>query len=210
MKNKKIYVTENEKSMIRMTVCSIIALFIVAGIVLCINWRIQVHNEKESLRLAEIAYAEELAEQEEAERKAAEEAFAKQLEIAERKEEDTILMAKLLYGINGFVDNYGYSEGDVRTYGECAINRTLNTRNGFPNTLSEVILQENQWVGFSENNQVIDKYYTIAAHIVSDYYNNIRRPVSSDYCWIDLRRDGCWLKNEYSDSPYVRTWRYSA
>ena len=75
---------------------------------------------------------------------------------------------------------------------------------------TEVITQENQWVGFSESNQVIEKYYQIASTVVNNYYDDAIRPCSSAYCWVDLNKNGCWLMSEYSDSPYVGRWRYSA
>ena len=110
--------------------------------------------------------------------------------------------------IDSFVEKYGYSEGDIKTYAECVINRVINNKSGFGNTISEVVLQKSQWVGFSEDNQLIDKYYKIASEVVNDYYNGAIRPCSSDYCWAELRRDGIYLKNEFTDSKYVRTWRY--
>lgn len=186
------------------------AMLVLALCISLFTWHLDVvRAEKEAVREA-IALAEQKAfeEQQEAERQAA--ILAQQQAQAQKQLEDTVLMAKLLAGINGFVENYGYSEGDLRTYAECVINRVIDKSHGFPNTISEVILQENQWVGFSENNQVIEKYNKIAAEVVSAYYNNSVRPCSSDYCWVELRRDGCWLKNAYTDSPYVKTWRYSA
>lgn len=125
-------------------------------------------------------------------------------------ESDVVLMAKFLDGIDGFVQNWGYSDRDIRTYGECVINRVLDKKNGFPDTIAEVITQENQWVGFSESNQVIEQYYRIASTIVNNYYEDGIRPCSSAYCWVDLNKNGCWLMSEYSDSPYVGRWRYSA
>ena len=177
-------------------------------------WGIQTKAEKkrEAIRQQELAEERDRIWAEDQARVAALEA-QKAADEAARKaaiEEDVVLMAKLLAGIDGFVENYGYSESDLRTYGECVINRVIDKKNGFPNTIREVILQENQWVGFSESNQVISKYYQIASVIVHSYYNDEMRPCSSVYCWVDMNRKGCWLMNEYSDSPYVNRWRYSA
>lgn len=186
----------------------LIASLVIALIVSCIGWHIQTVHEKQMEAEAHVAWLEQkaAAEQKEQERQAA--ILAEQRALAEKQMADTVLMAKVLAGLNGFVENYGYSEGDLKTYAECVINRVIDRSHGFPNTISEVIMQENQWVGFSENNQVIEKYNKIATEVVGNYYNGAVRPCSSDYCWVELRRDGCWLKNEYTDSPYVKTWRY--
>lgn len=125
-----------------------------------------------------------------------------------RKESEVVLLAKVISGINKFIETYGYSDGDIKTYAECVINRVLNEGNGFANTLEEVMLQPSQWTGFSENNQIIDRYYKIAKEVINDFYNSTPRPCSADFCWAELRRDGIWLKNEYSDSRYVKYWRY--
>ena len=188
----------------------IVVLLVSALLIACLGWHIQNIHEKRAEEAAQIAWAEQkaAAEQKEQERQAA--ILAEQRAIAEKQIAETTLMAKVLAGLNGFVENYGYSEGDLRTYAECIINRVIDKSHGFPNTITEVIMQENQWVGFSESNQVIEKYNTIATEVVGNYYNGAVRPCSSDYCWVELRRDGCWLKNEYTDSPYVKTWRYTA
>jgi len=186
------------------------ALAVLVLIVSLIVWRVDIVKEQKATEAAAIAFAEQRAAEELRIQQEKEAELAEQLALAQQQEADTILMAKFIGGINGFVENYGYSENDLRTYAECVINRVYDKKHGFPNTIEEVIRQENQWVGFSDDNQVIDQYYKIANVVVSNYYANANRPVSSDFCWVELRREGCWLKNEYSDSPYVRTWRYSA
>ena len=185
---------------------SILLVFALA--VSCIGWRVQIVRQHKAEEEAQIAWEQQKAEAEALEQQRIDEELAEQRSLAEQQLADTTLMAKLLAGINGFVENYGYSDGDLRTYAECVINRVIDRAHGFPNTIAEVITQESQWVGFSESNQVIDKYNKIAQQVVGDYYNGAVRPCSSDYCWVELRRDGCWLKNEYKDSPYVKTWRY--
>jgi len=163
--------------------------------------------ENERIR-QESLYAERQAKQAALEAEQAAALEAEQKAIRERMEYETTLLTKVLVGINNFVEKYSYSDGDIRTYGECVINRVLNQGNGFGSSIEEVILQENQWTGFSESNQSILRYELIAKSIIEDYYNRVTRPCSSDYCWAELRRDGVYLKNAFSDSAYVRTWRY--
>lgn len=190
--------------------------YVVTGIIfvsvtLFMMWGISVKAEKNRAIIREQELAEERAQiwAEDQARMQALEAQRAADEAARKMaiEEDIILMSKFFAGIDGFVENWGYSDRDIRTYGECVINRVLDKR--FPNTIEEVITQENQWVGFSENNQVIEKYYQIASTVVNNYYNDAIRPCSSAYCWVDLNKNGCWLMSEYSDSPYVGRWRYS-
>lgn len=174
-------------------------------------WRTQVAAERKAEILAAEAMAQYQAEQMAKEQEYQAALLAEQNSEKAKREADTILMAKLFAGIDNFVEKYGYGERDLRTYGECVINRVLNTRNEFRslNTIADVIMQPNQWIGFSENNQVVDKYYKIASEVVNSYYDNAVRPCTSDYCWAELNSNGIYLKNEYNDGKYVSTWRWN-
>ena len=185
----------------------LICLAVVALIISLANMGIQ-SRIAAAERLREEQYQQELLAQQEAQLRAEEAAKLAEMQAeAEKREAETILMAKLLAGIDSFVENYGYSDGDLKTYLECVINRVIDQRNGFANTLSDVITQPNQWVGFNEKNQVIDRYYKLASAVVNDYYDGKTRPCSSEYLWAELNREGIWLKNSY-DSTYARRWRY--
>lgn len=174
-------------------------------------WRTQVKAEERAGILAAEAMAQYQAEQMAKEEETRLALLAEQNSENAKREADTILMAKLFAGIDNFVEKYGYGERDLRTYGECVINRVLNNKNEFRNlsTIAEVITQPNQWIGFSENNQVVDKYYKIASEVVNSYYDNAVRPCTSDYCWAELTSNGIYLKNEYNDGKYVSTWRWN-
>lgn len=154
--------------------------------------------------LAEYQHEQEIVEQQKLEALTAE----RNSEQAKRNR-DIECLARVLSGIDSFVENYGYSEGDLLTYGECVINRVINTRNGFPNSIEEVVKQEGQWTGYSETVMVQSKYRDIATIIVNNYYDGAPRPCSADYCWAELRREGIWLKNEYGEGNYYKTWRYT-
>ncbi len=127
----------------------------------------------------------------------------------ERRERETVLIAKLMGGLKGFVKNYGYSSNDLITYAECPLNRVLNPAYAC-GTIEEAILQPGQWVGFSENNEVTQENYKLARWVVTDFYTSPFRICSNEYCWAELNRDGCYLKKEVELNPYSRTWRYSS
>lgn len=189
----------------------VMAILIVILIGSVFVWRTQVKAEERAEMLAAEAMAQYQAEQLAKEQEYQTALLAEQNSEKAKREADTILMAKLFAGIDNFVEKYGYGERDLRTYGECVINRVLNGRNEFRtlNTIEDVIRQPNQWMGFSENNQVVDKYYKVAIAVVDAYYNNDIRPCTSDYCWAELTANGIYLKNEYNDGKYVSTWRYN-
>lgn len=190
----------------------IVAFLIFCATVEIFAWAVDTHILKEADALSAAAIAEYQAEREAADQARRAEALAAEESEQARREADIILMSKMLYGINKFVETYGYSENDIRTYAECAVNRVLSKTNGFASVTSiqEAILQKDQWVGFDENNQVLEKYYKIASVVVNNFYDGATRPCSSDFCYAELTRNGIWLKNEFSDDKYVQTWRYVA
>lgn len=167
----------------------------------------QIDNHAHAMELrAQEAYA---AEQEALAREKQRDIQAQQNAEMERRERETILIAKLMGGLKGFVENYGYSNDDLITYAECPLNRVLNP--GFAcQTIEEAIMQEAQWVGFSESNEVTQENYKLARFVINDFYTSPFRIVSNEYCWAELNKDGCYLKKEVELNPYSRTWRYSS
>ena len=180
-------------------------MLIISVIFFMVKGQIDNHAHAMELRAQE-AYA---AEQEAIAREKQRDIQAKQNAEMERRERETVLIAKLMGGLKGFVENYGYTNDDLITYAECPLNRVLNP--GFAcQTIEEAIMQEAQWVGFSESNEVTQANYTLARWVVNDFYTNPFRIVSNEYCWAELNKDGCYLKKEVELNPYSRTWRYSS
>lgn len=167
----------------------------------------QIDSHAHAMELkAQEAYA---AEQEAIAREKQRDIQAQQNAEMERRERETMLLAKFIGGLKGFVENYGYTRDDLITYAECPLNRVLNP--GFTcSTIEEALMQPGQWVGFSENNEVTQDNYVIARWVITDFYTNPFRIVSNEYCWAELNKDGCYLKKEVELNPYSRAWRYSS
>ena len=127
----------------------------------------------------EAFYSERQAE-EEAAQKAAEEAAQSEEALRER---DIYMMSKLVAGIQGFVENKGYTDIDLETYAQCPVNRVLNTSAfGEITNLEEALSQEGQWVGYSALNQPTTKHRQIAEKIVNRLYDGEPQPCSNSYC----------------------------
>ena len=153
----------------------------------------------------EAFYSERQAE-EEAAQKAAEEAAQSEKALKER---DIVLMAKLLDGIKGFVENKGYTDIDLETYAQCPVNRVLNPAFSCT-TIEEAILQEGQWVGFSQSNQVTMKNRRIAEKIVNRLYSDEPQPCSNSFCWTEFTDKGLYLKSDFGPASFNNTWRAGA
>ena len=182
-------------------------IMMIALVIGFISWGVQVRNNKKVASLVATAMADFQAEQQAAE-------DVRQEEIAKAAASETTIMkneanyiAKLLYGARHFEDKYGYSTDDFMTLAWCVLNRVDNK--AFPNTVKEVVQQEKQWVGYSDSNEITDKFYKIAYSAVEEWHHNDVKPVTNDYAWAELISRGCYLKNDYEAGVYSIRWRYS-
>ena len=185
---------------------------LVALLICSIICGVQARNEHKVRSLVAIAMADYDAEQQ-AIQLAAEE--ARQQEIEKAATAETTIMkneanyiAKLLYGARHFEDKYGYSTDDFMTLAWCVLNRVDNK--AFPNTVKDVVQQDKQWVGYSDANDVTDKFFKIAYTAVEEWHHNDIKPITNDYAWAELTSRGCYLKNDYEAGVYSIRWRYSS
>lgn len=176
-------------------------------VISCFVWGVNIHINHKAESLTVVAMAEyQEAQQAEAnaEQKAIEEQQKSEAAILEKESE---MLAKLFAGLQNFEEKYGYSENDYLTYARCVFNRVDNP--AYPNSLAEVINQESQWVGYSDSNQVLTKYKTIAKKAITEWRNETSKPVANDYVYAELSSRGIYLKNKYEADAYIPRWRYS-
>jgi len=148
--------------------------------------------------------AEQTAKEEAAEKQKKDEENA----IENRKARDIDMMSHFIAGIQNFVENKGYTDVDLETYGQCPINRVLNTSDFAKITnLEEAFSQENQWVGYSLLNNPTIKHRQIAEKLVNRLYNKEPMPCSESYCWTEFTEKGLWLKSDYGPAAFNNTWR---
>ncbi len=115
------------------------------------------------------------------------------------------MLAKVLYG---FRNN---NEVDIITACWCVFNR-VDIKTGeyaFLMTMEEVINQPEQWMGYSEDNPVIENLYRIADEQLGIWLNGGHRPVSTEYVFLVWSPEKVYLKTSLEDNKNTRTWRYS-
>lgn len=188
----------------------IIAALIVLLVFSFVRWGIKIRNDNREASIRATAYAEFQAEQTAKEQEAEDAKKKEEASIASQMARDIDLMAMFLDGIKGFVENRGYTDIDVETYGQCPINRVLNTTDAeFKDitTLEEAIMQDSQWVGMSLSNQITIGNKAIAEKLVTRFYNKEPMPCSNSYCWTEFTDRGLWLKSDYGPAAFNNTWR---
>lgn len=185
---------------------NIVYNYIIAGclVMLAVSlviWGLDVRTERRAEAMTALAMESWQAEQtaketEEAERlaeiKASEEYVMKQ---------EAIAVAKAFQGIRLFIEKYNYSEADLVTYARCMFNRA--EKNG---DLIAVVSAKDQFVGYSDNNQVLQEFYDLAYHLVDEWHHEQTKPCDTSYQFAELTTSGIFLKNDLHADGYARRW----
>lgn len=110
-------------------------------------------------------------------------------------EEEAELLAKMLYGYM----EAGAVRPDQQEYvAWCPINRVEDPR--WPDDIMEVLRQENQWQGFSEDNPVIQDLLTIARNALEAWHSGGVRPVAPKFVFLYQDTAKAQLRTEFYDS----------
>ena len=108
-------------------------------------------------------------------------------------------LAKLLYGTA--LNN---SARDQRTVVWCALNRVDHP--SYPNTVKEVCEQPHQWMGYSDDNPVLDELYNIAMTELITWHDNYR-PMRYDYVYMSWSSKEIVLRNTYEKTNNTKYWQ---
>ena len=107
-------------------------------------------------------------------------------------------LARMLYAYRN------NSERDQRTATWCALNRVDNPR--FPGGVKEVCQQPSQWMGYSDDNPILNNLYEIAIKELETWHSGYR-PVSADYVYMSWSSKEIVLRDTYEKSPNTRYWQ---
>ena len=97
-------------------------------------------------------------------------------------------LAKMLYPMQ-----YN-SEAGLKSACWCAINRVESKY--YPNTIDEVCSQSSQWMGWSENNPVLQRLYDIAYEQLALWHNGVHA-VSLDFVFLQWSEKEITLRSSF-------------
>lgn len=72
-------------------------------------------------------------------------------------------------------------------------------------TIEAVVSQKGQYLGWNENNPVVEKLYAIALEIVTDYYNG-NWPTTDEFIYLDWSTGKMVARNEFKTGPSTEYW----
>ena len=108
-------------------------------------------------------------------------------------------LARMLYGTA-----LNHDERDQRSAIWCALNRVDSP--GFPNSVKEVCQQASQWIGYSDDNPILNDLYELAIEELTTWHNNYR-PVNKDYVYMSWSSKEIKLRDTYEKSDSTRYWQ---
>ena len=166
-------------------------------IVLMLICAMRYQHNRDNLRFE--AELEELArvaaEEEEARARAAEISAGIDVRVTEAEE-----VAKVLYGTAR-----NNSPEDQRLVVWCIINRVEHQ--SYPDNIVDVCQQESQWMGYSQDNPIIESLYEIAYTELTAYHSGNHRPIPPEYVFLSWTESEIVLRDKFEEKGSVHYWR---
>lgn len=108
-------------------------------------------------------------------------------------------IAKVMYGTAR-----NHSERDQRTLVWCILNRVDHS--SFPDTIQGVCQQNSQWIGYSDENPILENLYEVAIKELETWHNGYR-PVTEDYVYMSWSSKEIVLRDTYNSTKSTRHWQ---
>ena len=95
------------------------------------------------------------------------------------------------------------SDNGLKSACWCALNRVSSQ--WYPNSVYDVCAQEKQWMGWSDNNPVIERLYKIAFDAVTQWHKGIHA-VGSDFLFLDWNTKEITLRTTFEAGKGCHYW----
>ena len=117
----------------------------------------------------------------------------------EELQQEAEYIARVLYG-----NARNNSERDQRTLVWCILNRVDSP--AYPNTVKEVCQQAKQWMGYSDDNPILNNLYEVAKKELETWHSGYR-PVNLDYIYMSWSSKEIVLRDTYEIGKNTRYWQ---
>lgn len=109
-------------------------------------------------------------------------------------------IAKVIYGTAR-----NHSDSDKKAVVWCILNRVEHYAH--PNTIEEVCKQPKQWMGYSDDNPVLDENYELALAELKIWNSGGHRPIDNDYIYLSWSSKEILLRNTFEENRDTKYWR---
>lgn len=115
-------------------------------------------------------------------------------------EREAEYIAKVIYGTAR-----NHADSDKRAVVWCILNRVEHYAH--PDTIAEVCEQPKQWMGYSDDNPVLDDNYELALTELKTWYNDGHRPIDNDYIYLSWSSKEILLRDTFEENRNTNYWR---
>lgn len=115
-------------------------------------------------------------------------------------EREAEYIAKVIYGTAR-----NHAESDKKAVVWCILNRVEH--HSHPNTIAEVCEQPKQWMGYSNDNPVLDENYNLALTELKTWYSGGHRPMSNEYIYLSWSSKEILLRDTFEEDRNTNYWR---
>ena len=115
-------------------------------------------------------------------------------------EREAEYVAKVIYGTAR-----NHSDADKKAVVWCILNRVEHYAH--PNNVAEVCEQPKQWMGYSNDNPVLDDNYELALTELKTWYTGGHRPMSNEYIYLSWSSKEILLRNTFEENRATNYWR---
>lgn len=178
----------------------LILMFLVIILACVVGARMKLNHDMEIQTAQEMRLDLERQEAIRASMAAAENAKANEAAAAHRA--DCEAVARVLYGTA-----LHHSADAQKAVCWCIINRVESSL--YPSTITEVCEQPSQWMGYSDENPVIESLYSIADEVLSGWESGGYRAISPDYLFLTWTQDEIVLRTTFAEGNSTHYWRVS-
>ena len=115
-------------------------------------------------------------------------------------EREAEYVAKVIYGTAR-----NHSAADKKAVVWCILNRVEHYAH--PNTIAEVCEQPKQWMGYSNDNPVLDDNYELALAELKTWYSGGHRPMGNEYIYLSWSSKEILLRDAFEENRNTNYWR---
>ena len=110
-------------------------------------------------------------------------------------------IAKAFYGAREVIK----STEDLMTYGWTICFRSEEENSEFPSSIEGVVAQKGAFMGYSEDNPVIERYYSVAKEIATAYHDG-SWPTTAKFLYLDWSTGKMIARDELKTGPRTEYW----
>jgi spore germination cell wall hydrolase CwlJ-like protein len=115
-------------------------------------------------------------------------------------EKEAEYISKVVYGTAK-----NHSLNDQKAVVWCILNRVESV--GYPDTVQGVCEQPKQWMGYSEDNPVMESIYNMVLEILKAWHNNGHRPMGKEFVFLSWSSKEILLRDTFEENKNTRYWR---